>query len=196
MVSAQAEAHIESYVAARQNLLQLWAAKKRLFQVAQARFPMSHPLFKPISNLCHNDATCKIRHLCDVAICRCADFYGDDLFRDTVVGIPAATHFFYGISHLLPRECVVRDRTKQFTAPDIERFEEAYHLGRKFIDSAALLPFLPSKELHRETTRFEKAFGKARAQVEKSCALYAAYLHLEEELPKSIVGDILTLSSE
>ena len=104
MVSAQAEAHIENYVAARRDLLALWAAKQRLYGAAQSRFPKSHPLFKTISKLCHDDATCQIRHLCDIAICRCADRYGDEVFRDRVVDgvrIPAIIHFFYGFLRIL-----------------------------------------------------------------------------------------------
>ena len=83
-------------------MLELWIAKRHLSQVAQARFPKSHPLFKTLFGLCHNDATWKIRYLCDVAICTCADRYGDDMFRNTIVDdvcIPAATHFYYGISY-------------------------------------------------------------------------------------------------
>ena len=190
---------IECFITTRRILLALWTAKQQLLETTQSRFPTSHPVFKAILRLCHNDATCQIRHLCDVAICKCADRFGDEVFRDKIVddvNIPAVTHFFYGISHLIPREILAPRRTKQFTASDVGLFEEVYRLGRGFIESAFLLPLPPSKELHRETTRFEKAFGKARAQMQKSCALYAAYLHLEEELPKSIVGDILTLSSE
>ena len=85
MVSAQAEAHVEKYVAARRAMLQLWAAKGRLYGAAQSRFPKSHPLFKAISKLCHNDATCQIRYLCDIAICKGADRYGDGVFRNRMV---------------------------------------------------------------------------------------------------------------
>ena len=63
-----------------------------------------------------------------MVICKCADRYGDELLRDKVVDgvhIPAVTHFFYGISHLLPKENIaVLTRTKQFTISDIELFEE------------------------------------------------------------------------
>ena len=135
MVSAQSEAHIEKYVAARRDLLALWAAKQRLYGAAQSSFPKSHPLFKTISKLCHEDATCQIRHLCDIAICRCADRTGDEVFRGRVVDgvrIPAVTHFFYGISHLFPQENVVQNRTKQLTHSDIELFEDVHRLGRSF----------------------------------------------------------------
>ena len=169
------EADIEAYVAARRDLLALWGAKQRLSQVAQARFPKSHPLFKAISKLCHNDATCQIRHLCDIAICRCADLYGDEVFRDRVVdgvSIPAVTHFFYGISHLFPQENVVQNRTKQLTHSDIELFENVYRLGRKFIDSASVLPFLPVKEFTAEETRFDKSFEKAREKLDTASPAY------------------------
>ena len=41
----------------------------------------------------------------DEAICKSADLLGDDIFRDVVVDgvrIPAVTHFFYGVSKLVP----------------------------------------------------------------------------------------------
>ncbi len=188
---------IECFIHARRNVITVFAAKRHLVETAQSRFPKSHSTFKAILKLCYNDATCQIRHLCDVAICKCADRYGDDAFRNHVcdgVTIPVVTHFFYGISHLLPRENVVLDRTKQFSASDIELFEEVYRLGRKFIDSASSLPFLPMKEFNREVTRFEKTFEKARAQLEKTCPLYVASSALQNKLPKSIAGDIVALS--
>ena len=197
MVSAQAEAHIEKYVAARRDLLALWAAKQSLCGAAQSSFPKSHPLFKAISKLCHNDATCQIRHLCDISICKCADRYGDDMFRDHVVDgehIPAVTHFFYGIAHLYPQENVVLNRTKQLTHSDIELFEDVYRLGRKFIDSASVLPFLPVEEFTAEETRFDKSFEKARACVEESSPLHAAYLC--DGVRPAIAGDIVSLSGE
>ena len=197
MVSAQAEAHIETYVAARRDLLALWAAKQRLYGAAQSRFPKSHPLFKTISKLCHDDATCQRRHLCDIAICKAADKFGDDAFRNHEVDgvcIPAVTHWYYGIVHLLPRENVVLNRTKQLTNSDIELFEDVYRLGRKFIDSASVLPFLPVKEFTTEETRFDKSFEKARACVEEYSPLHAAYLC--DGVRPAIVGDIVSLSGE
>jgi len=104
------------------------------------------------------------------------------------------THWFYGITHLLPRESVTLDRTKILRATDIELFEDVYRLGRKFISSASQIPFLKTKDLCREEKRFEKAFEKARAQVEKHSPLYAAYLRLQETVPESIAGDIVALS--
>lgn len=198
-IDAQAEAHIEAYVVARRDLLQLWAAKQRLHRAAQSRFPKSHPLFKTISTLCHNDATCQIRQLCDIAICKCADRFGEDLFRDKVVDdvrIPAVTHWYYGISHLFPKENVVLDRTKQLAVSDVELFDKVYRLGRKFIETASTLPFLPTKEFALNENRFEKAFEKARARVEESSPLYAAYSRLQEKVPHPIVGKIVAFSEE
>ena len=203
MVSAQAEAHIEKYVAARRDLLALWAAKQRLYGAAQSRFPKSHPLFKAISKLCHNDATCQIRHLCDIAICNDADRVGDEVFRNHEVDgvcIPAVTHWYYGIVHLLPRENVVTKRLnrthydKQLTQSDIELFEDVRRLGRNFIDSASVLPFLPVKEFTAEETRFDKSFEKARACVEESSPLHAAYLC--DGVRPAIAGGIVSLSGE
>ena len=190
---------VERFVVARRDLLALWAAKQRLLLAAQSRFPKSHPLFKSILRLCHNDATCQIRHLCDVAICKCADRYGDDVFRNRLVDgvhIPAVAHFFYGISHLLPEEKLTLNRTKQFCASDIELLEEVYRLGRKFIESASTLPFLPAKEFAREEKRFEQTFAKAQAQMEKHSPLYAAYVRLQDKVPQSIAGKIVTFSEE
>ena len=56
------EGLIEEYAAARRDLLALWTAKHRLLLVAFSRFPKSHALFKSIARVCHNDATCQIRH--------------------------------------------------------------------------------------------------------------------------------------
>ena len=196
MVSVQAEAHIERYVTVRRNLLALWAAKQRLYGAAQSRFPKSHPLFKTISKLCHGDATCQIRHLCDIAICNDADRVGDDLFRDRIVDdvcVPAVTHWFYGISHLVPRENVVLNRTKQFNFSDIELFEDVYRLGRRFIDSASSLPFLPAKEFTCEENRFEKEFEKTREELEKASTAYSVYLQLQKRLPATVAGDIVAL---
>ena len=179
-------AHIEKYVAARRAMLQLWSAKQRLSQSAQSRFPKSHPLFKTISKLCHSDATQKIRYLCDVAICRCADRFGDDMFRDHVVDdvcIPAVTHWYYGISHLAPdKKMDTQGRAvfdKQLTFSDLQLFEEVYRLGRKFIESVSVLPFLSAKEFAREHQRFEKNFERTREKLERNCPMYSAYLQLQ-----------------
>ncbi len=109
--------------------------------------------------------------------------------------VPAVTHFFYGISHLLPRESVTLDRTKILRATDIELFEDVYRLGRKFITNASQIPFLKTKDLAREETRFEKTFEKARAHLKKHSPLYAAYLRiLQGKVPESIARDIVALS--
>ena len=121
------------------------------------------------------------------------------MFRDHVVDgehIPAVTHFFYGIAHLYPQENVVLNRTKQLTHSDIELFEDVYRLGRKFIDSASVLPFLPVKEFTAEEKRFEKGFEKAREKPKKSCPLYFAYSELQNKLPQSIAGDIVAFCHE
>ena len=197
MVSAQAEAHIEKYVAVRRDLLALWEAKRRLSQSAQSRFPKSHPLFKTISKLCHSDATQKIRYLCDVAICRCADRFGDDMFRDHVVDdvcIPAVTHWYYGISHLVPEKKMDQGRAvfdKQLTFSDLQLFDETYRLGRKFIESVSVLPFLSAKEFAREQQRFEKNFEQAREKIETASPAYSAYTQLQKRLPEAIAGDIV-----
>ena len=158
-------AGIEKYEAARRDLLALWTAKQRLLLVALSRFPKSHPLFKSISRVCHNDATCQVRHLCDEAICEAADRYGDDAFRNR-----PATHWFYGITQLLPEERVKLDRTKQLNASDIELFEDVRRLGRKFMESASALPFLPAMQFAREEKRFEQEFAKARERLDASCS--------------------------
>ena len=176
-------------------MLELWAAKQRLYGTALSRFPKS--LFKTISKLCHNDATCRIRYLCDIAICNDADRVGDDLFRDRIVDdvcVPAVTHWFYGISHLVPRENVVLNRTKQFTHSDIELFENVYRLGRNFIESASLLPFLSTRDLTREEERFEKAFETAREKLQTASPACSAYLLLQKKLPSDIAGEIVALS--
>ena len=162
-------AAIEKYEAARRDLLALW----RLLLMALSRFPKSHPLFKSISRVCHNDATCQVRHLCDEAICEAADRYGDDAFRNRPVDdvlIPAVTHWFHGITQLLPEERVKLDRMKQLSASDIELFEDVHRLGRKFMESASALPFLPAMQFAREEKRFEQEFAKARERLDASCS--------------------------
>ena len=160
--------------AARRDLLALWTAKQRLLLVALSRFPKSHPLFKTISKLCHGDATQKIRYLCDVAICKCADRFGDDMFRDRVVDgeyIPAVTHFCYGISLLVPEKKMDQGRIvfdKQLTFSDLQLFDETYRLGRKFIESVSVLPFLSAREFAREQKRFEKEFEGAKGKFTNS----------------------------
>ena len=108
--------------------------------------------------------------------------------------MPAVTQWYYGISHLFPIETVVlstENRTKQLIDSDLELFEEVCRLGRKFTDSASLLPFLPEKEFNREVTRFEKAFGRARSQMERIYPLCAAYSEIQDNLPKAIAADIV-----
>ena len=198
-IECQIEADIKAYAAARRAMLELWTAKRQLSQIAQARFPHSHPLFKSLVGLCHNDATCQIRHLCDVAICTCADLVGDDLFRDRIVDdvcIPAVTHWYYGISHPSVTNTEAPNWTKILTRSDIELFEHVYHLGRRFVDCASVLPFLPTTKFVRERSRFEKTFKKAREKLERSCLLYFAYSELQTKLPQSITDDIAALCSE
>ena len=159
MTAAQAEARIEKYVAARRAMLELWAAKQRLYGTALSRFPKS--LFKTISNLCHNDATCRIRYLCDIAICNDADRVGDDLFRDRIVDdvcIPAVTHWFYGISHPSPTDTDAPGRTKSFNRSDIELFEQVYNLGRTFVDCAFRAPFSSEQRVRPRKEAVRKDF--------------------------------------
>ena len=96
----------------------------------------------------------------------------------------------------MPEEKGALNRTKQLNASDIMLFEDVYRLGRKFIESASSLPFLPTKDFAREEKRFEQTFARAQAQVERSSPLYAAYLRLQEKVPRPIVGEIVALSGE
>ena len=75
-------------------------------------------------------------------------------------------------------------------------WDGSIRLGRKFIESASTLPFLPTKDFAREEKRFEQTFARAQAQVERSSPLYAAYLRLQEKVPRPIVGEIVALSGE
>ena len=87
-----------------------------------------------------------------------------------------------------------RSRTKKLTLPDVELFEDVHRLGRNFIDSSSVLPFLPVKEFTAEETRFDKSFEKARACVEECSPLHAAYLC--DGVRPAIDGDIVSLSGE
>ncbi len=122
------------------------------------------------------------------------------MFRNHVVDgvrIPAVTHWYYGICHLLPEDKVKLDRTKQFNASsDIELLEDVHRLGRLFIKSASALPFLPAKEFARGEKRFERTFARAQAQVDHFSPLYAAYVRLQDKVPQSIAGNIVAFSGE
>jgi hypothetical protein len=187
---------IELFIAARRNLIALWTAKQRLLSAAQARFPKSYPVFKAILKVCHNDPTCQIRFLADKSACQCADRFGDEIFRKEVDGhkLPAVTHWFYGISHNLPEERVGLERTKAFSAADIERFEEVGRRARRFIDSVSALPFVSAMELTREARKFDQCYTKAQAQVEKSSPLYTAYLCLHDRLPPGVIDTVIDFS--
>ena len=112
---------VEPFITARRAYLALIRAEKRLYAVAQARLPKSDPLFKSIVRFCHNDALRRIRSYSDEAICKSADLLGDDIFRDVVVDgvrIPAVTHFFYGVSTLVPEEiCMGQDQKADGVRP-------------------------------------------------------------------------------
>ena len=85
------------------------------------------------------------------------------------VNIPAVTHWFYGISYLIPGEKNrTMNKTKQLSRADLECFDDVYRLGQSFIESASSLPFLPKKEFAKEAKRFEQEFAKAKEKIGKT----------------------------
>ena len=185
---------IEPFVAVRRALIAVFAAEKRLLAAAQSRLPKTNPLFKQILKLCRSDATRQMRHLCDRAICQFADIHGDDMFRDAIVDdmhIPAATHFFYGISSLIPEERVAQDRTRRLTAADIEKLEDVFRLGIQFVGTASALPHIPRQAFARWERPFEQSVAKTRKQVEKHALLYTGYRCLSERLCPGLAASVL-----
>jgi hypothetical protein len=183
---------VERYVVARRDLIALWCAKRRLLNAAKARFPKSHPVFKALQRVCHKDPTCAIRFLADKSACKCADRYGDELFRREVdgVAIPVVTQWFYGLS--LPDEVRRIDRTKAFNLADAYLLDEVCKRARSFVQSVStLLPFVPKMELAREEKKFDKLFASAQAYVQKCSPVYTAYLCLLRRLPHDLAHKIV-----
>jgi hypothetical protein len=110
------------------------------------------------------------------------------------VRIPAVTHWFYGISDLLPKDLVVLDRTKAFRAADIRCLEQVGALARAFIGSVSALPFVSTKELSRESKKFEQTFAKARCRAKECSPLYVAFLCLAERLPPGVADRIVAFN--
>ena len=191
-----AEEFIKKYEAARRDLIRLWKAKQSLRLAAQSRFPKSYPVYKSIERLCHNDPTCQIRFLADKAACRCADRYGDEMFRRGVDGvrIPAVTHWYYGISDLLPSERLRLDRTKTLNVSEIHLLERVGTLARAFHTTVSALPFVSAKDLSREAKRFEQAFAKAQVRVRECSPLYIIYSCLADRLPSGILDKVIAFS--
>ena len=189
------EESLPLYVQARRDFLRLWRAKQSLFLKAQSRFPKTYPVFKAIERLCHNDPTCEIRLQADRATCQCADKYGDDLFRNKVVDdvrIPAVTHWFYGISDLLPSAGQLRlDRTKTFTMQDICLFDQLKASAEAFAKSASALPYVSKSTVQRERKKYERLIAKADEHLQKASPAYVSYLMLLAHLPHEIAKNIV-----
>ena len=162
--------------------------------MAQSRFPKSNPVFKAIERLCINDSTFKIRLQADNAACECADRHGDDLFRNHVVDgvrIPAVTHWFYGISDLLPRRQTHLDRTKTFTMHDIDLFNEFKSSADAFAKSVLSLPYIPQKTVQLEMEKYRRLLVKADDHLQKVSPAYVLYLLLLQSLPSDIAKNIV-----
>ena len=170
-------------------------AEKRLYYVVQSKFPKSHPLFKSVVKFCANDSIRRTCYYSDEAICKTADFVGDDMFRDVVVDgvhIPAVTHFFYGLTNLVPDEKIAWSRTRKLTTPDLQLFEQVYCLGRTFMETASVLPRICQSAVLRESRKFEKSFRNVQSQMARSSALYTGYLCVSSRFPQCVARHILT----
>ncbi len=186
-------ANIHLYETARRDVIRLWEAKRRLLCAAESRFPKSSPVFRAIHKLCLNDPTCKLRLLADRAVCKCADRYGDDLFRKEVDGVylPAPAYWFYGISDQIPVESVAIDRTKTFNRDDVLKLESMRGHVLKLVHSVSALPFISTKEIAREADKFEKAFAHARWRAAESSPVFTGYLLLAHRLCPGIADTVL-----
>ena len=186
---------VEPFITARRAYLALIRAEKRLYAVAQARLPKSDPLFKSIVRFCHNNALRRIRSYSDEAICKSADLLGDDIFRGVVVDgvrIPAVTHFFYGVSTLVPEDKFAWDRTRKLTTSDLQLFEQVHVLGRRFVECASVLPHISKTAILNESRRFEKAFERVRCHLARSSPLYTGFICLSERLAPGVTHHILS----
>ena len=185
---------VEQFIAARRAYLSLLRGERQLYARVQAKFPKSHPLFKSIFMICHNEAIRMIRYHCDEAICKCADSIGDDLFRDAIVDgvrIPAVTHFFYGLSCTVPEHKITCGRTKKLTMSDLQLFEQVYALGHRFVDAASSLPYISRTAIARESSRYEKAFEKVRSRVAEASTLYTGYVCLSDRLGPGVANHVI-----
>ena len=79
------DANIALFVDARRKLLQLNRAKKTALRIADLHFPKTHPFRKSVQNFCGGN--CEFRYQAEIAACRTADKYGDQLFRVVIDGI-------------------------------------------------------------------------------------------------------------
>jgi hypothetical protein len=188
---------LSTYVQVRRDLLRLWEAKNSLHIAAQSRFPKSHPVFKAIEKLCVNDPTCVIRQQADNAACLCADKHGAELFRGEVVDgvrIPSVTHWFYGISGLLPKwqtHVEHLDRAKTFFMHDIELFNEFKDSTDAFARSVLFLPYVSHKIIQLEMAKYKRLIQEADVKLQKASPTYVSYLLLLRSLPIDIAKQII-----
>ena len=141
---------VDQFVNARQKLLQWRRAKRIALQIADLQFPKTHPFRKSVQNLCRG--SCEFRYQAEIAACRTADRFGDDVFRVMIDGVymrAGPTDFFYGdtlhqvesnddVPSLKVSSRACRDKTLNIR--DISHFYSLTSYAQAFIDVVKLLP--------------------------------------------------------
>ena len=144
------DANIDLFVDARRKLLEWRRAKRIALQIADLQFPKTHLFRKSVQNFC--GGSCEFRYQAEIAACRTADKFGDDLFRIMIDGVymrTGPTSFFYGdtlhqvesnddIPSLKVSSKAYRDKTLNIR--DISHFYSLTSYAQAFMDAAKLLP--------------------------------------------------------
>ena len=144
------DANIGLFVDARHKLLEWRRATRIALQIVDLHFPKSHPFRKSVQNLCGGN--CEFRYQAEIAACRTADKFGDDLFRITIDGVymrTGPTDLFYGDT-LQKAECndgvpclKVSGKACQDKTLNIREISHLYSLisyVQSFMDAVKLLP--------------------------------------------------------
>ena len=142
--------NIDLFVDARRKLLAWRRAKRIAIQIADLHFPKSHPFMKSVHNFV--GGSCEFRYQAEIAACRTADRFGDDLFRISIDGVymrTGPTDLFYGETLQLAeyRDCVPglavsskAGRDKMLSIREKSHFYSLTSYAQRFMDSVKLLP--------------------------------------------------------
>ena len=166
-------ANIGLFVDARRKLLEWRRGKRIALQIVDLHFPKSHPFRKSVQNLCGGN--CEFRYQAEIAACRTADKFGDDLFRIKIDGVymrTGPTDLFYGDT-LQKAECndgvpclkvsgkACRDKTLNIR--EISHFYSLISHAQGFMDAVKLLPTGAriNSAAHRALQQNEKRRKKA-----------------------------------
>ena len=168
---------VDQFVNARQKLLQWRRAKRIALQIADLQFPKTHPFRKSVQNLCRG--SCEFRYQAEIAACRTADRFGDDVFRVMIDGVymrAGPTDFFYGDTlHQVESKDNVPElkvsvracRDKSLTIRDISHFHSLASCAQAFMDAVKILPTGAriDSAASRKLTQCERKLWKDYARV-------------------------------